>query len=180
MVAGVHTPSVTHVIRAAGAIDTRWSNQEALDRGTAVHAATAMLDNGLTIKDGTLDPTVAPYVRGWLKFKLASRVKILAVEKSVTHKVHGYIGTLDRLVILNKKRGVIDLKTGVPAPWHAIQLAAYAAAVNSRIPLKRFSVYLNKKGGFRLVEHTEKTDWAVYLSFLHVHNWLFSKGLAHE
>lgn len=161
---------VTQILKAVGLIDIEWATQEDMDRGTAVHACTAMMDKGEEIDPNSIDPRVAPYLPGWTKFKAEMRPEILAIEERVEHPVYKYHGTLDRIIRVGHAEIVADIKTGPPAPWHAVQLAGYALCFTR--PLDRWGIYLNSDGGYRLEKYGDRKDYDVFKAALTVASFI--------
>lgn len=157
---------VTAILKAVGLIDLEWADQEAMDRGTAVHSATAILDRGEEIDPNSIDPRVAPYLPGWERFKAELRPEILAIEERVEHPIYKYTGTLDRLVKIADREGIIDIKTGPPASFHQVQLCGYALCFTR--PLARWGVYLTAEGTYKLIEYKDRTDYEVFRAALTV------------
>ena len=140
-----------------------------MDRGTAVHAATAMMDRGEIIEPESIDPRVAPYLPGWSKFNAEMKPEFLAIEEEVENPTYAYQGRLDRIAKMNGRTAILDIKTGWPEPWHALQLAGYAFCFPSSPA--RFGVYLSAEGKYKLIEYTKRTDYDVFKACLIVANF---------
>lgn len=119
-------PSVTQILQAAGLCgDPRFYRAGAADRGSRVHAILEEMDlYGDSLLE--IDDEVRPYVDSYL----AWRDKMPEIKMEVEKRIDGswpieYAGRADRI------RGpmVIDIKAGAPAPWHRVQLFAYALAL---------------------------------------------------
>ena len=166
--------SVTKALRLAGLIDTSHSSQEAMDRGTAIHAACEYWDQDDLEMSG-LDDKIRPYLDAWIKFRKDSGCEILGVEVQIDSDTHRYSGRIDRHVKIGDKEGVLDIKSGVPAPWHALQTAAYCEGLTAR-----WTVYLSREGTYRIVEHTDRHDWPKFLLALSVAKMRVAWGLDAE
>ena len=166
---------VTQVLRGAGLCDMSFVDEAAMKRGTAVHLATELDDLG-ELEESSVDPVVAPYLAGWRRFRTEMKPQIVTIEEKVSDQLAGYRGTLDRRVYLDNKHWVIDIKTGSPAPWHAIQLAGYAAVFTPN-PRYRAGVYLPGDGSYRFVEYSDRQDYEVWRSALRIAKWRFAHGL---
>lgn len=169
-------PRVTEIIAAAGLMP-KWNGGDpyaAMERGTAVHLATAYDDEG-DLDEASITPEIWPYIEAYRRFRQESGVHILAIEREVRDETVGYVGHYDRLVRFNGADWVLDLKTGAPAPWHAIQLAAYRAAVG-RMALKRGCLYLTPPS-WKLVECNNRADWRIFLAALTLYQWRESCNL---
>jgi hypothetical protein len=98
--------------------------QAAAWRGTLVHRALHWWAEG-TLDTETLDPTIAGYVAAGIRFHEESRLVVANVEQIVYDPVHGYAGTFDLDGLIGDELWLIDYKTGLILPGHALQLAAY-------------------------------------------------------
>lgn len=167
-------PRVTAILRDAGLCgDMTFVPQSALDRGTAVHAATHFLDES-DLDTSSVDPQVAPYLDGYTKWLAEMRPEILAIEEEVVHPAYGYAGRLDRRIRLHGVEMVVDLKCGLACPrWHSLQTCLYAMTVPR--PVKRACLHV-ADGKYRFREHPERVegrpnDRAVCMSLLTLHAW---------
>ena len=164
-------PHVTAVLRDVGLIDTTWIPDSARDRGTAVHLATQYLDEG-DLDDSSIADEIRPAVAAYQQFLAEVRPEIFAIEETVQGM--GYVGTLDRRLVINGKEGVLDIKGICEAPWHALQLAAYALTFDR--PLRRWSLYLRPEG-YRLIERKDRRrDDAVWRACLTLATWRNEHG----
>ena len=145
-----------------------------MDRGTNVHAMTELEDAG-ALKIEEIPHPLAGYVDGWTKFKDDMSIEILASEEPVCNPIYRYAGTLDRRVIFKGKKAIIDIKSGLSAPWHGLQTMAYAKCFDE--PLLRFCLYLADDGRYSLEEHKDPTDWDVFRAALAVVNWKRKQGM---
>lgn len=142
-------PSVTQLLKAAGQIDDTWYQPAGTERGSAVHDATAAIDNGDLDLSAFIDADYYPYVAAYMKFKEDTGVEILDVEKRVHHPAMGYAGTLDRIGIINGQKMLFDLKTGkAKSFWHGLQLTAYEACLE---PMEKRILFLGDNGKYSFV-----------------------------
>ena len=118
-----------------------YSAQESMNSaaawGNLVHTA---VENTLKGK-GDIDSRVQASVDGFLKWKEKNNVKILSVsdvEKSVYDLDDNYSGTVDAVLEIDGRIGILDIKTGASI-WdeYSLQLAAYMNAYNKFVPKKR-------------------------------------------
>lgn len=168
--------SVTQVLERAGLVDAAWFTEESRRRGTAVHAATHYLDEGdLDIE--SVDPAIEGYVLAYERFKREARFRPDIIEVPAYQSRWLYAGTPDRIVLGGGEvipRCVLDLKTGAPEPWHALQLAAYANLQPEPFRFARLSLYLRDDWSYRLHEWPRAeylSDLTVFLGALNVANW---------
>lgn len=175
-------PHVTGVLKGVGLIDTTFLSEFGRDRGTAVHQATA-LDDVADLDEGSVDPHVAPYLAAWRRFRAeSSPITFPKIEHRVRHELYGYLGTADRVARFRGSDWVIDLKTGGPEPWHALQLAAYALAYLGRTSLagsgvRCAAVYLRDDATYRFMPYEDYSDGDAWLVALSLYNWKLKHGL---
>lgn len=166
--------SVTQILKRAGYV--RYEGAGGMfyaNRGTTVHLATEFLDKG-TLDFESIDEKIVPYLEQYRDFKATTGIAIEAIEERFHSVEDGYAGTRDRRVKIGSKRGVLDIKTGRPAPWHPLQTAGYAmplhVAAHARPdpePVFRWALYLDGKGGSaKLIEHTDPTDYIEFRAAL--------------
>lgn len=165
--------SVTTVLREAKLFDYTSFHGMYMDRGTAVHTITELSDKGALVEDKVENPLL-PYLDAWKKFREDTQIEVLATEEPVYHPIYKYAGMLDRRILWKKKEAVIDIKSGMSAPWHHLQTAAYAKTFNR--PMLRFSLYISGEGTYHLEEHSNYEDWDVFRSALAVVNWKRKMG----
>lgn len=187
---GEELPSVTQIIRAADLYPWPSDTQDAtyyMKRGTAVHAACLYDDQGRLGPEGELDEEVLPRLEAWRRFRKDTGLEILMNERSLWHPTLKYAGTLDRLVELNGKIWLLDLKAGGHVPAYGIQSAGYAMLlqaaiaakllapelrrIHARFPVKRAGVHLDGSGNYKIEEHNEVEDYSVFKWALGLHNW---------
>lgn len=158
LVDGVPTPSVTEILEAVGITSGRFYKPGAAERGTAVHK---MLED----YDVLGIPGEGLFFEAYLSFLKRAEPKIIAIERFVFVEDPRYGGTLDRVMEIDGAVYVVDIKTGWPASWHEIQLAAYAraygavdriAALYLKDGVPKFREYDLEKGLARWAEALEK------------------------
>ena len=175
---GVELPGVTTIITRG--LGLTYDSPEAAARGTAIHEACALLDGS---GDGSgLDWSSVPeewygYLHSWEKAKKWIGLGPCEIELPVRSNRYGYAGRLDRVSTLI----LVDLKSGSPEPWHALQTAAYLEAWRETIgrPRKfctRMSVYLRENGTPAVQEHEDSTDLRVFLALAQVYHWRVATG----
>jgi len=164
--------SVTTVLREARLFE--YGNLGmAADRGTAIHTVTELDDAGALDTSKIVNPLLGP-LEGWRKFKQDSKIEVLGVEEAIYHPIYLYAGKCDRRIRWKGKEGVIDIKSGVRAPWHGLQSMAYAKCYPR--PMTRFCLYLGSDGTYKLEEHDDPSDWDVFRAALTVANWKRRNG----
>jgi hypothetical protein len=161
-------PHVTAVIGAAHLVDTAHFTDDARERGTAVHLACQYLDQD-DLDESSLADDVAPRVASYKKFLAEMRPVIIAIEQTVEHPTLRYCGRLDRIVEINGRRGVLDLKGPWMSPTFGMQCEAYRRCLNP-MPPARWTLHLSDDG-YRLIEHTDRDDWPAFHAALTLYNW---------
>lgn len=126
---------------AAGEAIKERSAQE----GSAVHDAVETILKGETpVVPELVRPAVVAFWR-WFK---ANDLKALKIEEKLVSKKHRYSGTMDALVELNGKLGVLDIKTGTSVYRdYALQTSAYVEALKedpNMPPLTRWILRLDQ------------------------------------
>jgi len=165
---GVILPSVTQVIKSAGLVDDTFYDEYSCRRGTAVHLATALYDEG-TLDESTVADEIKGYLAGWVKFLKESKFKVREAEQLLSHPVRGYAGTRDRRGFLNDKWTILDIKTGALNPAVGVQLAAYKHL--SAGDDKTYTVQLKANGTYALKKYDDPADWTVFMACLNLYKW---------
>ena len=169
MVDGTRWPGVTEVI---GSLDLQGSMPADfyLDRGTAVHLATELLDLG-TLDESTVDPEhVLPRLNAYRKFLEDVEPTIVTIEELVKNERWKFCGRIDRVLRIRGRLGVLDIKCGAPEKWHRLQTMGYRLCCRKR--MARWALYLKADETYRLIEHDNPSDEGAFLGVLAVHNWL--------
>jgi hypothetical protein len=153
---GVPVPSVTTILDAYPKTadyyawlkrmgeDSDTIRDEAGRRGSRVHDMTEKYDNGLEVSlidSGSGDINLSLYewsmFEKYVEFSTRFPHENIAIEMNVISEALGFAGTLDRIILLNGKRILIDIKTSnaiYDSYW--LQLAAYRkllAEVNTEV-----------------------------------------------
>lgn len=162
-------PRVTEIMRAAGLYSGMVHIPEIyLEIGRATHKACELLDL-CDLDEASLDPTIIGRVEGYRRFLAEMQPEIEAVEQEVTHPVLLYVGHLDRIITIDGRRGVLDIKGPSHDPSTGIQLAAYQHALEPA-PAYRWSLHLGD-GTYKLIPHTDRDDWPAFRAALTLHQW---------
>jgi hypothetical protein len=146
---GTPVHSVTQILNVTGAIDFSRVPEavlaEARDRGTAVHRALQLVNDGRLTNPsgpiwGDLDldhfeqsrPEWAGYVHSWLALVQTGRLRPMFCEHRVGNFAPRYAGTLDWLGVLDTEAALLDFATGDPADAAKhLQTAAYVLAARA-------------------------------------------------
>ena len=171
---GVVLPSVTQTLETAGIIQPYTGDPWYGERGTAVHAATWLDDQGI-LDETTVDPQIVGFVEAWRTYRRESGFTPNGGETPLHHPLHRYAGTPDRW----DAHLLVDIKTGKEAPWHILQRAAYRELLKQAgVKIKRdCCVYLSGDGRYK-VSYTSSTpqDLSVFLSALTLNRWKEQNG----
>lgn len=141
-------PSVTRVLKMAGIVDDRFfTSDEARDRGTAVHELCERYAQGRRVDDSGRQLAGLEYVNAFAAWVQEIGAYAINTETVVDHTIDGfrYCGRYDLLAEIQGCRVLVDIKTGSPAKWHIIQLAAYSLAAK---PGMAMALYLKSTGKF--------------------------------
>ena len=151
-VLGVKYPRVSTILKPVS--DSRWYTPGAAKRGSDIHMLTEYIDTGF-FKSEYADDIFRPYLSAYEKFFSDSGAKVVASEMTVVYNgdASRYIGTLDRVLKVNGKVYVVDIKTGSLRKWHGFQLAAYEMAyrytTGEKGKLYRAILEIRKDGEYR-------------------------------
>jgi hypothetical protein len=134
-------PSITQILSAEGFINTAFYDEWSRDKGSMVHLACHYDITG-ELDEDSLDDEIKPYLSGFRKFMSESGFKVERSEVPAINKIYGYAGTPDLIGCF-------------PKP----------------VAARRFALELNKEGKYKLIPHTDQTDFVVFQSAVAVHNW---------
>ena len=139
-------PSVTQILKSAGITgNNSFYTEEARNRGTSIHSLCEEYANGNEI---SIEGEYQPYLKAFADWFLKNSVETISTEIIVDNTIDGfrYAGKYDLLAKINKKNVLVDIKTGVYAKWHTIQIAGYALAVKPALCLV---LYIKKDGSYK-------------------------------
>ncbi len=149
--------------------------------GQAGHHMTYLWDKG-TLKIATLSKPLIPYLEAWKRFKRDYGITgEMIMERRFDSEKHGLTGKPDRIVPIQKKLTVLEIKfTAALYIGVGPQLAAYKKlALENGIPVKnRMAVRLKESGNppYEIGIYKDSTDWLMVLHCLSIHNWKMRKG----
>lgn len=129
---GREVESATTIIGVHWPLNKSFYKAKNTDRGTDMHELTAQLERG-DIQMVDVPPQYKEACAAWIEFVKGARWEPLAIESQFV--LEQYAGTLDRVYMTPKGILLVDLKTGAPAKWHVIQLAAYSKAVKDLVDI---------------------------------------------
>lgn len=146
-------------------MDTRHFTDYARDRGTAVHSACEYYDQG-DLDMESLDPVLVPFVETYQRFLTETGAKVLEIEKEVVVEDLGYVGHYDRVYDIDAYLWLTDIKSGAPANWHGVQLAAYRNG--GGLQYRRAGLYLNPPS-YKFVPYTDRADFQIFKAALTIY-----------
>lgn len=175
---GETIPSVSEVTRFMSREVYGEVNKEILEkaciRGTKVHEACEELDRKGTVE---CDSDIEGYVQAYLKWRKDKGIKqkdILEIEQAYADKELQYAGTLDRIIMYNGKRCLMDIKSASGAQKRLWLLGVNAYKIlweknhpNEKIDLL-LDLQLKKDGTYREMFMEINPD--PFLSCLCLHN----------
>lgn len=175
---GVKFPSVSQVLQYAGLIDTRWYTPGSSEAGTQLHSVCRLLDmDMIELSDLTDNAVLHNRAEAWLNYKAVSKIEIIESEKPRGNKTYKFCGTPDRVVMLNGRKAVLDIKSGAPASWHGLQLNGYRLLVDPDIDVL-YTVRVKPDGKFSLKQYPISDEFLNYVSLFwrdHVSGYMPSK-----
>lgn len=160
-------------------------SREARDFGTRFHAAVELANK--TLPGDLLEEFAAdvfPHVTAYADWFLGNVARVVACERRVVSRQHGFAGTADCVVELQDgDLATLDYKTGktnrvhLIEPGYRLQLAAYrlALAEDGIICRRRLILTFPKDAPGRLQVHDlnrHREDTAAFLACLEVYKWL--------
>jgi len=166
-------PSVTEILQGVGIIDSTWFTPESCERGRAVHAICQLHDEKDLAID-SIDPNLKGYYAAYQKYLAEAGVDEWSwIECPAMDPLRTYRGTSDR-ILTARPRILLDIKSGAPLPWHALQTAAYVNMLPDPYSYQRIGLYLKENGTYA-IKHYPKgnyaTDLRVFMSALTIYNW---------
>jgi hypothetical protein len=140
---GQPVPSVTQVLRDMG-LASSWFKDDPIyrERGSAVHTASAYIDDG-TFDESSTHPDLLGYTKGYERFLADTRFKAQASEVAVYSPALKVAGITDKYGVSNDRTWLLDLKSGKSAPKGVeLQLGMYRLLLGNGITLKGEQVAL--------------------------------------
>lgn len=157
---GRRVPSVTQVLKDMGLVDYSKIPQDVLQlacaRGTAVHIATQLWDEN-DLEESSIADELRPYLTAWMRFRNETGFLCELNEARGYDPSLVVAGTLDRSGLLCKSAVILDIKTGILLPGHALQLTAYAQFFAAPRKYRRYVVQLKDDATYKLTEFPIET-----------------------
>lgn len=169
---GTLVPSVTQILGAYYEIDPRFYAPGSAERGTAVHDRCAAYCLGEWNPEASQGSEVDRYATHFARWIIDKGVLVLEVEKMIEGIV--YAGRFDLLARIRGFVTMIDIKTGVPQPWHVVQLAGYMM-VRGRARVA-MNLYLTPEGYKEKWYTPAEVGKACDTFGLALHSWINKEG----
>ena len=168
-IGGRVAPGNTEILTDVGLRESFFDKEWYADKGSKIHLACHFHNKG-TLKWESVDPLIYGYVEGYIKFKRECNVKVLESEYRVFHERFIYgttIDSIDELELMGKRfSAIVEIKSGQPQPSDQIQTAGQQMAYDSSnctySALRRFVLYLNQNGTYKLVECRDTDDYVIF------------------
>ena len=179
---GVPIPSTSQIIHDMSLTSFPPGIDRQMTRGTHVHRATQLYDEG-DLDEDALDPVIRAYLQAYKRFKTETIFAPQHIEEPLYHPCYLYAGTVDRIGAFGMAAGqlaLVDIKSGSPYPAVSLQCAAYAEMAKANdIPVRRaYAVYLKSDGTYRMAEIRDiRRALNVFLSALTLHTWKREVGI---
>ena len=148
---------VTDRLRDNG-FDFPFVPDHAKERGEVVHTATEFLDED-DLDWYSFDKSLHGYVRSYEKLKAKLGFKVISSERIVYSPGLGVAGRLDRIIEIDGKPRLWDLKTCSPAKWSCLQTGGYASLLppGDRF-MRRAAIELKEDGSIAVVHPHDDFD----------------------
>jgi len=153
-------PGVTHIIAAAGLLDTSHFRPWHAERGRMAHLAIALEAQGLLI-ESSVDERLRGYLDAWRRWRqIIGPHRIVRLEYTVGDPslAGGFAGRADMEIEFAGDLWVVDTKTGGAADWHELQVGGYLRGHLDGPPRQGGRLYLGKDGrpSFRPLDATRR------------------------
>ncbi len=185
---GAVRPSVTQVLKEAGVFDYSRVDPAVLERkrllGQNVHLCTAEFDREGWVDETWLRDDEIGYYNAWLRFRRESRCEVLNIEEPMLRTIMGIEigGTPDRVLVLNGRRYVADIKTCTAKhPGWRLQTALYEMMLTG-VPrcgqLGRLVIQLLPNGSYDTPnDYDDPSDAGAAIAALTLATWKANAGV---
>ncbi|MEG2688272.1 MAG: DUF2800 domain-containing protein [Clostridia bacterium] len=155
----------------------QYALDNACDRGKVVHKACELID-----KYGECEITddIEQYVKAYMQFRKDYHIKeFVAIEKAVASQEMKYAGTIDRVMVVDGKLAIVDLKSScvIQKVLAMIQLNGYKFLWEENNPTQKiealYILHLVKDGTYKLVPF--EIDNTLFMACYNLHKALEKK-----
>ena len=138
----------------------------AAERGTKIHKLTEALD-----KYGEIDADAEslPYIKAYLKFRQEHDVQWEEIEKPRFHPDGLYAGTIDRMGMIDGRRGILDIKNvyRIHKPLYEAAQNLYRMTYDPGFIEVLYILHLKPDATYKLIELPIRDDLALACLTLH-------------
>lgn len=155
-------PSATELLKWAGHINDTHYDAYGAHRGSMVHLACQLHNEG-DLNEDTIDPVIMPYYQAYVRFLFDTGFKVLRGEFIAYNEALGIVckPDIEGYWPGTKTKCLIDLKSGKLMPWTGLQLAFQRLAIGE--PRLRYGLELKKNGKYKLHPFVDRSDETVIL-----------------
>jgi hypothetical protein len=185
---------VSELLAMAGCVDPWWFTAAGRQRGTTVHFIGEQL---LLRRDGAFAPEYAGYAMAISNGMAALGFQPLVVERRLVHRTRPVKGRPDTCGLVPVRKGkvpagpaLVDIKSGNPARFHALQLGLYEILADDNealqdmlpdrwrgYPWTRIGLYVHEDGKHQLKVYDDPGDRAVCGAILDLTEWRIANGI---
>ncbi len=161
---------VTTMLQNCGIINNRFYTEAGAENGKRRHYLCELYDKD-NLNWETIGEADYPYLEGWTKAREEMKIEIQGIEVGAYHPLLFYAGRVDRLVLIDGKPYIIDIKTGAINKATELQLILYGMMFTyngERAGLK--TIYLQKNGKYKPRE-ARYEDERFAMSAIRVEQW---------
>lgn len=172
---------VTEVLAMAGVTDYSWVTEEAKYRGSEVHRAVKLANDG-TLKRKSVPQKIGGYFSAFEKFKRECSFVPSATEKELESEELGLRGRMDAKGAIRGQRVIVDFKSTDSGIREAtgLQLVLYGYMDNPNLWSDRVGVQLRSDGTYRLKTWPRaqwQSDLVTARACIRVAQWRLANGL---
>ncbi len=158
------SPQLTQWIAEKGWSESQRIKSEAGERGTRIHAACDLLEEGKELRKSDYSLEEWYKICSFVDWYNEYQPEMIAMEIQVFSKAGGYAGRLDRIYKINGEITVLDFKSSRSLHEHfPLQFASYAKAVEENTDLEiaqtaALQLGASNKNGYRFVVYPDWRD----------------------
>lgn len=159
----IRIPGATELLKYWGYIDDTYYTEEGREIGTAVHAGTSAYDKGDDSYQLFESPAILKRIEAYMLFRQEKQFTPELVESMQHNDVYNIACRLDRVgpFAQSNLTNVVELKCGAPAKWHSLQTAIQSLCLGRPGYIRRYAVYLQANGLYKIKEHTDLNEIAI-------------------
>lgn len=171
---GVKIPAVSDILSGEGLCERYRYNPTAIQTGNYIHKAFELSDKGI-LDTQNLDERLAKCLQMWEDFKKAFKIAEFTDIEQSGQFFNLFAGTVDRVGVLhNKKKFILDIKSGIPQKPAALQTAGYGIIKDHAncAEYLRCAVRVHWKMDRALYyPYYAKEDFSVFMAMANIYHW---------